>query len=925
MAEITWKNVNSLVDPNSYLNAIKNLQGSVTALGNVGESFLNQYHTDDVNAFKNLSQLNTNMVLNQMNQVQDMNQLQQAKGSGAYDLQQLQALTGSAIDGSAFNKAYNNWDTNTLNKVQTADTALDYSPEAQQAIQNYYQAQAIGDVNGMNQALQMAKLSNSTSQTLANNLYTVNNKEFDIANKVMNTNLNAHKIVNQADSDINSIANSPEVRDRISAMTTALNNHYATLIDESTSEDERNQLTQERDTKIASIPEQVLSENPNYQQALQQKIDAKILQEQTTNIYNQKSQALSNTASATVEEFKNQGLSPETARSLIGSESNFNPNAKNPKSTATGLSQAIKSTWNEYAKVLGLPKVTKENEGTKDDPRFNKEYSIKFAAKYAKDVIANTKTSANDAGVTSEPLIAKTGYFFGSGGANKFWNTLRKNKNTSIEAIMDKKVIDSNPQLKGKSVSQVKDWLEKIVNKDSNNASTNLVNKSRQLTAPKPIKPIQQELIVPEVKPTEVEEKAEESLKETPFNVDDFYNDNGVFNASEAINKANERRSKIAENFTKKTNEALQNVQRTGKAVKTLDSTKSAEVLKSIEQGDLATIADHIQHMPELQYKVVKDYVMGELGDINTKVGTAVKTLQDRTLKANLPVGVHGALTASDLEPVNTLTIPLKDGDNITQSVSVTADKLNSEAKENFNRFYDVYLAQGGAGWDNIFKKDDYLRAYKAGVPAATLVKLHHDALKATDSTAYEKGELPDLAYSDLPFQTTAKHGQSALNKIEALATLASNGSLDTIRNELSSLENLKSNLTDPKIQLQMLNFLTHDLKGKDFNKNDTFVKGRGFELISKKLGLSNLLKGDPIENKLNDSYSPKEVNRLAGAIALRNPSGMVSSGVPLSAVPKLKKKDLERAIEILASGAKSPEIAYLRKVLEECKNAHKR
>lgn len=49
------------------------------------------------------------------------------------------------IDGKQFNNAYGSWDKDTLGKVQTADTALDYNPETKAALGQYYQAISQGD------------------------------------------------------------------------------------------------------------------------------------------------------------------------------------------------------------------------------------------------------------------------------------------------------------------------------------------------------------------------------------------------------------------------------------------------------------------------------------------------------------------------------------------------------------------------------------------------------------------------------------------------------------------------------------------------------------------------------------------------------------------------------------------------------------
>ncbi len=69
-----------------------------------------------------------------------------------------------------------------------------------------------------------------------------------------------------------------------------------------------------------------------------------------------------------------------------------NPNkARNPNSTAYGLSQFTEKTWNGLSEEYDLPPVTNENRYTKDDPRSNPKYSRLAAGYYGSDNADNLR------------------------------------------------------------------------------------------------------------------------------------------------------------------------------------------------------------------------------------------------------------------------------------------------------------------------------------------------------------------------------------------------------------------------------------------------------------------------------------------------------------------------------------------------------
>lgn len=63
---------------------------SLSALGNVGTKYIDKRLANEEEYRKNLKQANTDAIINQMQQVQDLQQLAQAKATGVYDLGALQ-------------------------------------------------------------------------------------------------------------------------------------------------------------------------------------------------------------------------------------------------------------------------------------------------------------------------------------------------------------------------------------------------------------------------------------------------------------------------------------------------------------------------------------------------------------------------------------------------------------------------------------------------------------------------------------------------------------------------------------------------------------------------------------------------------------------------------------------------------------------
>lgn len=456
MAEITWKNVNSLIDTSGYNQMLGNLQRNLTALGGVATDYINQRRADEIRANEKLTQMNTDTIINQMQQVNNTADLAKAKATNVYDLAKLQALSGGAIDGRIFNTAYGNWDKNVLEQTQTADKALDYDPITKQRVSEYYRALQSGDT--------------AKAQAIASNINGSMTTMRDIAERTYGV-VKDERQYNQ--------------QERKYALETgefALKTQQAITETDSKLAAKEQELEQAYQGALINNPnlrkEEFLAANPEYQALLSQRTalsasleNANAVTKQygagirsgitNSNPYTPQWENLSDIQKGFLEQGAKHGLSPEVVAGVIGSESGWQTKAKNPSSSASGLGQVITSTWNEYADKLGLPKVTKNIEGTDKDPRFNPVYAQQVSMAVAADSYYKTKNLANAAGEDNDVVITKMGYFLGHNGANKYWKQMAKAPNTKAEDFFSADVLKQNPFLKGKTLADVREYFDK--------------------------------------------------------------------------------------------------------------------------------------------------------------------------------------------------------------------------------------------------------------------------------------------------------------------------------------------------------------------------------------------------------------------------------------------------------------------------------
>lgn len=129
------------------------------------------------------------------------------------------------------------------------------------------------------------------------------------------------------------------------------------------------------------------------------------------------------------------GVDPNTALRIAGVESDYDPTAKNPLSSAKGLFQVIDDTWKRYGGKPGKQRDTDEN------------------IRVGMDILAdNTNKLTKILGRAPRPSELYTAHFFGLGTGAE---VLRADPDTPINQIASKKVMAANPHLKGLTVGQL--------------------------------------------------------------------------------------------------------------------------------------------------------------------------------------------------------------------------------------------------------------------------------------------------------------------------------------------------------------------------------------------------------------------------------------------------------------------------------------
>lgn len=137
---------------------------------------------------------------------------------------------------------------------------------------------------------------------------------------------------------------------------------------------------------------------------------------------------------------------------IIGVESGGKANAKNPRSTATGLGQFTEGTWMAFIRET-MPGEASDRENAlalRNDPDISKKAVDWYARKNARDLRA--------AGFPDTPGNIYLAHFAGPGGAKAI---LGADPSASAASVLGDAVVAANPFLAGKTVGWVKSWADK--------------------------------------------------------------------------------------------------------------------------------------------------------------------------------------------------------------------------------------------------------------------------------------------------------------------------------------------------------------------------------------------------------------------------------------------------------------------------------
>lgn len=132
---------------------------------------------------------------------------------------------------------------------------------------------------------------------------------------------------------------------------------------------------------------------------------------------------------------------------LVGAESGGDPNARNPRSSATGAAQFIDSTWLQFAQAnpqLFQGMSREQVLAARNDPALSRQ----AADWYRRENMTNLAGQ----GLPANNGTAALAHRFGPGDAARL---LRSDPNAPIASVVSPQVMQANPDLAGRSVGQV--------------------------------------------------------------------------------------------------------------------------------------------------------------------------------------------------------------------------------------------------------------------------------------------------------------------------------------------------------------------------------------------------------------------------------------------------------------------------------------
>lgn len=139
---------------------------------------------------------------------------------------------------------------------------------------------------------------------------------------------------------------------------------------------------------------------------------------------------------------------------IIGVESGGDPNAKNPKSSASGVGQFLDSTWvatvRQHRPDIAAGKSAAQIIALKGDASLGREMTKAYQQDNA-DYLTNR-------GLQTTPGNIYLAHFLGPGGAV---NVLKADPNAPVVNIVGQDVVNANPFLRGMSVADTIAWSDK--------------------------------------------------------------------------------------------------------------------------------------------------------------------------------------------------------------------------------------------------------------------------------------------------------------------------------------------------------------------------------------------------------------------------------------------------------------------------------
>lgn len=184
--QIKWTNVNDVGSNqafNAYQRSSEYRDRMVRDALNTGIGALQGFQDRREAAIAETKSTNTEYAKNRLNQINSLNELEQLEQSGFGTAAYMQDTFGGAIDMKDFNKSYADRAKDVNSRAFNRDGLKDYNPETQEALRQFRQAQAAGDVNAMTKWAGLINGSMTTNSTVGKDTYDIRKDMLNQSNK----------------------------------------------------------------------------------------------------------------------------------------------------------------------------------------------------------------------------------------------------------------------------------------------------------------------------------------------------------------------------------------------------------------------------------------------------------------------------------------------------------------------------------------------------------------------------------------------------------------------------------------------------------------------------------------------------------------------------------------------------------------------